>query len=118
MSVDPIRSPPRRRDRLLPPILESPMPDDPEPQQKSSTDFEICCQIGVSSSENANLPRRTPTDRCSHPPSICQSCLERYVGHIMDGNGPLMQVPCPDGVCDQTMEHEDIRKSCSASLSV
>ncbi|KAL5637158.1 hypothetical protein ACGC1H_000966 [Rhizoctonia solani] len=58
--------------------------------------------------DNTNLfPRRGPTSRCAHPPTICTPCLEEYISHSVLTDG-LTLITCPIPDCRQILEHEDV----------
>ncbi|CAE6487563.1 unnamed protein product [Rhizoctonia solani] len=54
-----------------------------------------------------SFPRRGPTSRCAHPPTVCAPCLEQYISHSVLTDG-LTVITCPIPDCRQTLERNDV----------
>jgi hypothetical protein len=71
----------------------------------------ICCNdISLDSTS------RTPTEKCQHDPSVCQTCLLEYVSAEVTG-GRWRSITCPDQLCKEKLTGRDVHLSATTEIS-
>ncbi|KIM33731.1 hypothetical protein M408DRAFT_325340 [Serendipita vermifera MAFF 305830] len=62
------------------------------------------------SASDVVLPKRAPTSQCTHPASVCKSCLAETISAHLEANGAARAVPCPHADCPASLSRDDVRE--------
>jgi hypothetical protein len=107
-----------KQKRLSKPTETTEVNANPTPATSTDVGNETECPVcGESFGEGGvQLPSRAPTRSCSHPATVCTSCLSQTIGGHIDMRGAAIPVPCPNAECSSTLSNEDVKQWASEEL--